>query len=206
MSTSKPKPLWKAVDQAARLAELTAPLRRTCKRHPLRRDVRSLGAVLGQGLVEQSGNEVFESVEELRRLLIEHREDGTKRTRRRPPRPDLMSRCNNLSRDGLVAAYQVTKAFATYFELTNLAETNHRKRRPAVRESWTARVPPLPGSFRGTLVRMKDAESLRKTQSPLCADRDNSGFYGSSHGGGAADYSTQAPPHCPGIGALRACH
>ena len=29
----------------------------------------------------------------------------------------------------LTRAYQVTKAFATYFELTNLAETNHRKRR-----------------------------------------------------------------------------
>ena len=29
----------------------------------------------------------------------------------------------------LPTAYQVTKAFAIYFELTNLAETNHRKRR-----------------------------------------------------------------------------
>ena len=26
-------------------------------------------------------------------------------------------------------AYQIVKAFSTYFELTNLAETNHRKRR-----------------------------------------------------------------------------
>ena len=26
-------------------------------------------------------------------------------------------------------AYRLTKAFAIYFELTNLAETNHRKRR-----------------------------------------------------------------------------
>src|SRR5260221_9058536 len=70
MSTSKPKPLWKADDQAARLAELTARSDEPAKDNPLRRDVRSLGAVLGQVLVEQSGNEVFESVEELRRLLI----------------------------------------------------------------------------------------------------------------------------------------
>ena len=31
-------------------------------------------AILGQTLVEQAGQELFQSVEELRRLLIEHRE------------------------------------------------------------------------------------------------------------------------------------
>ena len=66
--TSKPKPLWKADDQQARLAELTARSDEAAKDHPLRRDVRSLGAILGQTLVEQAGQELFESVEELRRL------------------------------------------------------------------------------------------------------------------------------------------
>ena len=51
-------------------------------------------------------------------------------------------------------AYRVTKAFAAYFELTNLAETNHRKRRRRAAELHTDE-PPLPGSFRGTLLRMK---------------------------------------------------
>jgi phosphoenolpyruvate carboxylase len=50
----------------------------------------------------------------------------------------------------------VTKAFAAYFELTNLAETNHRKRRRRAAELHTDE-PPLPGSFRGTLLRMKKA-------------------------------------------------
>jgi len=53
-------------------------------------------------------------------------------------------------------AYQVTKAFATYFELTNLAETNHRKRRRRAGKLGPDQAP-LPGSFRGTLARMKQA-------------------------------------------------
>ena len=56
----------------------------------------------------------------------------------------------------VATAYRVTKAFAAYFELTNLAETNHRKRRRRGAEVH-ADEPPLPGSFRGTLARMKQA-------------------------------------------------
>ena len=41
----------------------------------------------------------------------------------------MLKRKQLSSRMDLLRAYQVTKAFATYFELTNLAETNHRKRR-----------------------------------------------------------------------------
>src|SRR5207237_3445607 len=50
----------------------------------------------------------------------------------------------------------VTKAFAIYFELTNLAEANHRKRRLRAGRILADR-PPQPGSFQGTLVRMKAA-------------------------------------------------
>ena len=56
----------------------------------------------------------------------------------------------------LPRAYQVTKAFATYFELTNLAETNHRRRRRRAGKLDREHAP-LPGSFRGTLLRMKAA-------------------------------------------------
>jgi phosphoenolpyruvate carboxylase len=164
MATSKPKPLWQADDQSARLAELTARSDDAAKDHPLRRDVRSLGAVLGQVLVEQAGTELFESVEELRRLLIEHRETGRRESARpdaarRDPTPDsdLMLKLQELvSVMDLSRAYLVTKAFATYFELTNLAETNHRKRRRRAGKLDRAQVP-VPGSFRGTLLRMKNA-------------------------------------------------
>jgi phosphoenolpyruvate carboxylase len=151
-----PKPLWKADDQRARLAEVIAHSDEPAKDNPLRRDVRSLGAILGQVLVEQSGQEVFESVEELRRLLIEHRET-VRRGPDQPTSPELMLRVQEIvSRMDLARAYQVTKAFATYFELTNLAETNHRRRRRRAGKLDREQAP-LPGSFRGTLLRMKEA-------------------------------------------------
>ena len=153
---NKPKLLWKADDQQARLAELTAPSDEPAKDNPLRRDVRSLGAILGQVLVEQAGQELYESVEELRRLLIEHRET-VRRSPDQAPRSELMVKAQEIiSAMDLTRAYQVTKAFATYFELTNLAETNHRKRRRRAGKLDRDSAP-LPGSFRGTLLRMKQA-------------------------------------------------
>jgi phosphoenolpyruvate carboxylase len=156
MPPPKPNPLWKADDQQARLAEVIASSDEPAKDNPLRRDVRSLGAILGQVLVEQSGQEVFESVEELRRLLIEHRETA-RRSPEQASAPELMLKAQEIvSRMDLPRAYQVTKAFATYFELTNLAETNHRRRRRRAGKLDREHAP-LPGSFRGTLLRMKDA-------------------------------------------------
>jgi phosphoenolpyruvate carboxylase len=156
MSSSHSKPLWSADDQHARLAELTASSDDAAKDNPLRRDVRSLGAVLGQVLIEQAGQGLYESVEELRQLLIEHRETG-----RRPADDsndeELMRQAQQIVAGmDLTRAYQVTKAFATYFELTNLAETNHRKRRRRAAKIDREHVA-LPGSFRGTLARMKEA-------------------------------------------------
>src|SRR5450759_829048 len=129
MASNKPKPLWKADEQQGRLAEVIAHSDEPAKDNPLRRDVRSLGAILGQVLVEQSGQDLFESVEELRRLMIEHRET-VRRSPEQSSSPELMLKAQEIvSRMDLPRAYQVTKAFATYFELTNLAETNHRRRR-----------------------------------------------------------------------------
>jgi phosphoenolpyruvate carboxylase len=156
MPPNHSKPLWSADDQQARLAELTASSDDAAKDNPLRRDVRSLGAVLGRVLVEQAGQQLFDSVEELRRLLIEHRETG-----RRPSDEsndqELMRQAQEIvARMDVTRAYQVTKAFAAYFELTNLAETNHRKRRRRAGKIDREHIA-LPGSFRGTLVRMKEA-------------------------------------------------
>ena len=62
-------PLWNVDDQATRLAELTSQ-DRDLKEAPLRRDVRSLGRLLGEVLKEQVGDKFFSAVEELRLLLI----------------------------------------------------------------------------------------------------------------------------------------
>ncbi len=153
---NKSKPLWKVDDQQARLAELTAHSDEPAKDNPLRSDVRSLGAILGQVITEQAGQEAYDSVEELRRLMIEHRE--TMRSNPEPSSsPELDRKAQEMvSAMDLTRAYQVTKAFATYFELTNLAETNHRKRRRRAGK-LDPDAAPLPGSFRGTLLRLKQS-------------------------------------------------
>jgi phosphoenolpyruvate carboxylase len=150
---TRSKPLWSPDDQDARLAELTARSGDSAKDRSLRRDVRSLGALLGRVLVEQAGEELFDAVEELRKLMIQHRE----RVRRSNQAGELMGRAQAMIAEmDLARAYQVTKAFAIYFELANLAETNHRKRRRRARQLDRQRAT-LPGSFRGTLLRMKKA-------------------------------------------------
>ncbi|HXM64358.1 MAG TPA: phosphoenolpyruvate carboxylase [Terriglobales bacterium] len=145
-------PLWAADDQQDRLSELTAETSDSAKELPLRRDVRSLGILLGRVLVEQSGESLLNIVEHLRRLLIQHREPDRKKNGE-----DLMAQARAVIADLTVEdAYKLTKAFAIYFELTNLAETNHRKRRRRAAQLHADHAP-LPGSFRGTLGRLKAA-------------------------------------------------
>lgn len=139
--------LWAPADQLQRLEELLGNDPST-KEAPLRRDVRSLGSILGNVLVEQEGRAFFETVEELRTLAIRQRESGGDRER---ARADEIVRSQDDAR-----AYRLAKAFATYFELTNLAETNHRRRRRrAAPIASDAR--PLPGTLVGTLQRLRDA-------------------------------------------------
>jgi phosphoenolpyruvate carboxylase len=165
------KPLWSAglsaEDQASRLAELTASTTDPSKDLPLRRDVRSLGMLLGKVLVAQSGEQLLNVVEELRRLLIGHREQDSLAGNSASPKGQtsedqvLEDRGMTQARKIIAGlpvedAYRVSKAFAIYFELTNLAETNHRKRRRRAAKLHREQ-PALAGSFRGTLERMRAA-------------------------------------------------
>src|SRR6201998_4988502 len=65
--------LWNPESWSQRLAELEAQSG-DLKEAPLRRDVRSLGMLLGEVLREQAGDELFEKVEELRLSAIRRRE------------------------------------------------------------------------------------------------------------------------------------
>src|SRR6266568_7300906 len=146
-------PLWRAQDQAARLAEVTAGTEDRAKELPLRRDVRSLGILLGRVLTRQAGEPLFKTVEQLRRLLIQSRAHAARSQSSSEEMHEARSIVERLS---VHEAYRVTKAFAIYFELTNLAETNHRKRRRRAGKFYPEQ-PPLAGSFRGTLARMREA-------------------------------------------------
>jgi phosphoenolpyruvate carboxylase len=137
--------LWNPENWAQRLAELEAKTG-DLKEAPLRRDVRSLGTLLGAVLREQAGEEAFAQVEALRQGTISRRD------------AEARGRADEAARHAAAALEMVhslpverdlllTRAFAFYFELINLAETNHRKRRRiALRLSGEA------GRQRGSLV------------------------------------------------------
>src|SRR5690242_13306004 len=104
-------PLWRVDDQESRLAELTAGSADAAKERPLRRDVRSLGMLLGRVLLEQAGPKLLETVEQLRRLLIQHREEPPPPTPPREFRERLMQQARELiGRLEVDDAYRVAKA------------------------------------------------------------------------------------------------
>ena len=152
--------LWTPANWPERLAELEA---RTpeLKLAPLRRDVRSLGTLLGEVLREQVGDALFDAVESLRRTAIARREAESapacdeSLARSRSELQQALLSVHTLTGD-LTLAYQLARAFSFYFELINLAETNHRKRRRlATQLSPTAT--PQRGSLRGTLRALREA-------------------------------------------------
>jgi phosphoenolpyruvate carboxylase len=161
--------LWATARWSDRLVELEARAGAE-KDAPLRRDVRSLGMLLGQVLREQVGSEfggalggsLFEVVESLRRTAIGRREADAQ--------GDVVAAQGDLKAAQALTqavavdarmAFFLARAFAFYFELINLAETNHRKRR---RRSalLDASAAPQRGSFRGTLRRLREAGFSRE--------------------------------------------
>ncbi len=144
--------LWNPESWPQRLAELEAQSG-DLKEAPLRRDVRSLGMLLGEVLREQAGEELFVHVEALRQGTIRRRD------------AEAHGKDEEANRQGAGAlalihslpverAVLLTRAFAFYFELINLAETNHRKRRRiALRLSGDAGR--QRGSLAGTLCEMR---------------------------------------------------
>ena len=160
--------LWTPPSWPDRLAELEA---RTgeAKEAPLRRDIRSLGALLGQVLREQAGDGLFDAVEGLRRTAIARREAETAHNVETAHRN--LERAQAFTHEAAADpndAYRLARAFAFYFELINLAETNHRKRR---RRSalLDANAIPQRGSLRGTLRRLRGAGATRSEALDLLA-------------------------------------
>ncbi len=119
--------LWNPESWSQRLAELEAQSG-DLKEAPLRRDVRSLGTLLGAVLREQAGDEAFAQVEALRQGTISRR-DAEARRREEEAARHAAAALELVHALPVERAILLTRAFAFYFELINLAETNHRKRR-----------------------------------------------------------------------------
>jgi phosphoenolpyruvate carboxylase len=144
--------LWNPESWTQRLAELEAQSG-DLKDAPLRRDVRSLGTLLGAVLREQAGEDLYDQVESLRQGTIARREaeslgDDTEAALQGKLANDLV---HSLS---IERATLLTRAFAFFFELINLAETNHRKRR-RIAHQLSGRTARQRGSLEGTLAEMR---------------------------------------------------
>lgn len=111
----------------------------------LRAQVKLLGTLLGQVLLQFTGEDVFEAVETLRRGFAELRqqEDQQRRT-------ELMAMIDAMPADKIEL---VVRAFSSYFKLVNVAEESfaHRNRRRMLSHG----MPLWEGSFDRTLGELK---------------------------------------------------
>jgi phosphoenolpyruvate carboxylase len=99
-------------------------------REPLAREVKLLGALLGQVIIEQEGPELFELVERVRTSAIDRR----RRRHEAVSLPDISA----LPPHTTVA---LARAINVYFLLTNLVEEKHRLRVLARRERAASKRP-----------------------------------------------------------------
>jgi phosphoenolpyruvate carboxylase len=124
------------------------------KDQALRDDVRTLGAMLGDLIREQSGDELYEFVESARLRAIRRREGNEK------PGEELSQLVGGLEPK---EALQVIRSFSTYFQMVNTAEKVHRIRRR--REYLRDVVHYQPGGLEDTFIKLKasglDADGLR---------------------------------------------
>jgi phosphoenolpyruvate carboxylase len=125
---------------------------------PLRQDVRQLGALLGEALRQQGGEQLFERVEAARNAAIDHRDN--ERT------------ADELA--GLLAgldppdATQLVRAFSAYFSLVNMAEQVHRIRRG--REYQGQEGSPQPGSLAAVARTLAEAGLDRRQVRSLLSE------------------------------------
>lgn len=111
---------------------------------PLRDDVRRLGALVGDLLVEQVSEDFFEHIEQIRTRAIARRESGA-------PLSDLSAALQDLVP---AEAEATVRAFSTYFQVVNIAERVHRiRRRRDYQRAGTAA--PQPDSLQDALQHLK---------------------------------------------------
>ena len=114
------------------------------KEQPLRDDVRTLGAMVGDLIREQGGEALFEFVETARLRAIRRREGNEK------PGEELAALVHDLDPE---FALSVIRSFSTYFQMVNTAEKVHRIRR---RRNYLLDVGQYqPGGLEDILQRLK---------------------------------------------------
>ncbi|OBB65476.1 phosphoenolpyruvate carboxylase [Mycobacterium sp. 852014-50255_SCH5639931] len=113
---------------------------------PMRADIRLLGAILGDTVREQSGDEVFDLVERARVESFRVRRSEIERV-------DLARMFDGID---IHQAIPVIRAFSHFALLANVAEDIHRERRRAIHVS--AGEPPQDSSLAATYAKLDGAE------------------------------------------------
>ena len=133
------------------------------KEQALRDDVRTLGALVGELLKDQGGDELFDVVENARLRSIRRREGNE------IPGEGLAELVMNLD---LPLAMQVIRAFSTYFQMVNTAEKVHRIRRRRAYQQEVGQY--QPGGLEETMVKLKaaglDLPALKKLLDQICIE------------------------------------
>lgn len=111
---------------------------------PLRDDVRRLGALVGDLLVEQVSEAFFDDVESVRTRAIARRENQS-------PLSDL---ADGLAGRSPQQAEAMVRAFSTYFQVVNIAERVHRIRRRRDYQRAGTRTP-QPDGLQDALQQLK---------------------------------------------------
>ncbi len=110
------------------------------KSKPLRRNVRLLGELLGDVIIEQEGRKAFKIEEEIRQTTKQLRQSST---------PQLLRKLHRvIKRLDLKTTEIMLRAFAVYFQLVNIAEQHHRIQRI---EAYKGKNNAVPGSIEETL-------------------------------------------------------
>lgn len=113
---------------------------------PLKHEVNMLGALLGEVLIEQGGTLLYDNVEKSRQLARRRRQGDQHAGQ------ELSQLLSDLRPD---LASEVTRAFAAYFGLVNMAERVHRIRRR--RDYMRPGSAPQPGGFVAVLTELKNS-------------------------------------------------
>ena len=124
-------------------------------RDPLAREVKLLGALLGEVIVEQEGEELLDLVERIRLATIALRRSDSADARR--------ALAAEMDAIDLPRAEVLIRAFGLYFQLANLAEEKQRVRRLRSRARQTN------GLLDGSVA--EAVETLRRVGAPLSRTR-----------------------------------
>ncbi|MDM5198050.1 phosphoenolpyruvate carboxylase [Fictibacillus enclensis] len=111
---------------------------------PLRRDVKFLGQLLGNVLVQQGGQDLLDKVEKIREMT---------KSLRNNDQLSYQELKNEIAALQFPQRQQVIRAFAIYFHLVNIAEQNHRIRR---RREYQLLDGNQPGSLESTVSSFKE--------------------------------------------------